>query len=177
MNLIFYNLLFNRKIVFIHDYFPQEIQTELFDLIKTAHWVDCGRPGRQSTDIKSAKVKSYLQDVTIEHAKSWTGDSHKLIDCYLWKDTEGLAFRQHTDTGMFKKWENHLQIYITQGPSDTKLGTRFHNSIFNRKPSVELSYANNSGYFIKNSQTILHSVGAVPKGKVRYSLCARYEIV
>lgn len=173
MNSIFYNLSFNRKVVLLHDYFPEIIQTELSDLIKTKNWIPTKKIGRKTTDIENTLTKTYLQDIATVHAEIWTGMKHQLLECYMWKDSEGLSYKQHTDVGIFKKWENHLQIYINDSEPDVTMGTKFHHSIFHRKPTIELSYTNNAGYFINNSQTIFHSVSPVPCGKIRYSVFAR----
>lgn len=177
MNCIFYNLSFGRRVVVLNDYFPDPACTELRNLIKCKTWGATSKPNRQTADLENTFTKSYLENFTVDHAYSWTGKKHKLIDCYMWKDTEGLSYKQHTDVGIFKQWENHLQIYINADEPDITMGTRFHHSMFHRKPTLELSYTNNTGYFIKNSQTIFHSVSPVPHGKIRYSLYARFGVI
>ena len=147
------------------------------NLIKFKTWIATSKPNRQTADLENTLTKSYLENFTVDHAYDWTEKKHKLIDCYLWKDIAGLAYKQHTDVGIFKQWENHLQIYINEDEPDMSMGTKFHHSIFHRKPTVELSYTNNAGYFIKNSQTIFHSVDPVPADKIRYSLYARFGVI
>jgi hypothetical protein len=177
MNYIFYNLSFGRRVVLLNDYFPEPVYTELRNLIKFKKWIATSKPNRQTADLENTLTKCYLENFTVHHACDWTGKTHKLIDCYLWRDTAGLAYKQHTDVGIFKQWENHLQIYINEDEPDMSMGTKFHHSIFHRKPTVELSYTNNAGYFIKNSQTIFHSVDPVPADKIRYSLYARFGVI
>ena len=174
---VYYNLSFNRRVVLINDYFPVDVSTELLSLIKTKTWIMSNKSDRQTTDLDSTLTKSYLETVTPNHAEVWTGQKHKLLDCYMWKDSAGLYYKQHTDVGLFKKWENHLQIYISENDPDMRMGTKFHQSILHRKPTVELSYTHNAGYFINNSQTIFHSVSIVPNDKIRYSVYARLGVI
>jgi hypothetical protein len=177
MNSIYYNLSFNRRVVLLNDYFPDTICNELLSLIKTKNWIPTEKFGRQTTDLENTLTQSYFQTVTTKHAELWTGKKHKLLDCYMWKDSAGLSYKQHTDVGIFKKWENHLQIYINEGEPDIDMGTKFHHSVFHRKPTIELSYTNNAGYFINTSQSVFHSVSKVPNGKIRYSVYARLGVI
>jgi hypothetical protein len=177
MNSIYYNLSFNRRVVLLHDYFPSDVYNELLSLIKTKHWIDTEKPNRRTTNLENSITQFYFQTVTTKHAELWTGKKHRLLDCYMWKDSAGLAYKQHTDVGIFRKWENHLQIYINEGEPDMTMGTKFHHSIFHRRPTVELSYTDNAGYFISTSQSVFHSVSKVPEGKTRYSVYARLGVI
>ena len=171
MNTTFYNLSFGRQLVLIHDYFPHDVYSELLKLTTTTVWENSKQANRQSSEI----TNQFVKNVAVTHIEMWTGKPQKFLFCCLWKDTEGLEYPRHTDKGLFSKRHNHIQIYLNEGESINGMGTRFHHSIFHRKPTLELSYTGNAGYFINRSQTVFHSVAPVPKNKVRYSLYARFE--
>jgi hypothetical protein len=175
MNTIFYNLSFNRKVVLLNNYFPDPIYSRLLSLIKTVKWQDSIQPHRQVYGSNDKIINSYIEQHTLEHAEKWAGAPQRLVFCTLWKDTEGLTYKQHTDKGIFSKWRNHIQIYLNDGETIEGMGTRFHQSVLHRKPTIELGYTGNSGYFINHGQTIYHSVSPVPKDKIRHSLYASFE--
>jgi hypothetical protein len=174
MNAIYYNLAWGRRVVFLHDYFPAPIYKQLLALTSTSTWIDSEQPNRQICTVDNDSIIRFLNNQTLADIASWSSERHQLLSCSLWKDSAGLEYKQHTDKGRFKPWETHLQIYINSGESLAGLGTRFHHTVFHRRPTIELNYTGNAGYFIKRSQSVYHSVAPVPEGQLRYSLYAKF---
>ena len=173
MNLINYNLSWGRKVVLIHDYFPTNILQALDSEIDSAAWQDYPQAHRQSAVPPRGDTHEYLSTVTQDHVSTWAGHQLELSSWQLWRDTEGMTYSKHTDLGLFKAPEYHIQIYL--GVGDTAMGTRFYNNMFTRKPTIELSYTRNAGYFMSRPQFIYHSVAPVPRDQRRLSVIARYR--
>jgi hypothetical protein len=173
MNSINYNLSWNRKVVLLHDYFPAHVLRDLDLMIATDTWESYPQAHRTSIPGCLGPTHNYLTSETQAHASTWAGRELKLLSWMLWKDTEGLTYTRHTDARKFADKEYHIQIYLGYG--DKTMGTRFHHSIFTFKPTIELSYTRNAGYFMSRPQTILHSVAPVPQNQCRLSVIARYR--
>jgi hypothetical protein len=173
VNSINYNLSWHRKVVLLHDYFPTSILQALDHKIDSAIWQDYPQAHRQSAVPPRGITHEYLSTVTRDHVSAWAGKQLELASWQLWRDTEGLTYNKHTDLGLFAEPEYHIQIYL--GSGDTSMGTRFYNNMFSIKPTIELSYTRNAGYFISRPQLIYHSVAPVPRAQCRLSLIARYK--
>jgi len=172
MNLINYNLSWGRKVVLIHDYFPLHVLQDLDAMITTDTWQAHPQPHRQCMSSRPGDTHLHLLNHTGAHVSTWVGRALVLSSWQLWRDTEGLTYARHTDARTFKPAEYHIQIYLGMG--NAHMGTRFYNSMFTRKPTIQLSYTRNAGYFMSRPQNILHSVAPVPPGQCRLSVIARY---
>jgi hypothetical protein len=173
MNLINYNLSWHRKVVFIHDYFPAHVLEDLDAMIATDSWKTYPQAHRNSMISCAGVTDQYLSTVTRDHVSVWAGKQLQLASWQLWRDMEGMTYSKHTDRGLFAAPEYHIQIYL--GSGDTSMGTRFYNNMFNIKPTIQLSYTRNAGYFVSRPQLIYHSVAPVPRAQCRLSLIARYK--
>ena len=172
MNSINYNLSWGRKVVLLHDYFPHHVLEDLDLMTTTSAWGSYAQAHRSVMSGCAGVTDTYLNTVARSHVSAWAGRELVLTSWQLWRDTEGLTYRWHTDARKFKPKEYHMQIYLGHG--DAGMGTRFHHSIFTPKPTIELSYTRNAGYFMSRPQNILHSVAPVPPNQCRLSVIARY---
>ena len=173
MNSINYNLSWHRKVVFIHNYFPSYVLEALDSEIDSAVWQDYPQAHRQSAVPPRGDTHEYLSTVTRAHVSTWAGQQLELASWQLWRDTEGMTYSKHTDLGLFAAPEYHIQIYLGSGLAS--MGTRFYNNMFTHKPTIELSYTRNAGYFMSRPQLIYHSVAPVPRAQCRLSVIARYR--
>ena len=173
MNSINYNLSWGRKVVLLHDYFPAHVLRDLDSMITTGAWESYPQAHRTSMPGTSGITHMYLNTDSRVQVSAWAGKELELASWQLWRDSEGLTYSKHTDLGLFKPPEYHIQIYL--GSGDTSMGTRFYNSMFTSKPTIELSYTRNAGYFVSRPQFIYHSVSPVPEAQCRLSLIARYK--
>lgn len=173
VNSINYNLSWRRKVVFIHDYFPHHVLRDLDVMIATNAWKSYPQAHRSSMPSCTGVADAYLNTETRAHVSAWAGRELELASWQLWRNTEGLTYSKHTDLGLFAQPEYHIQIYL--GSGDITMGTRFYNNMFTRKPTIELSYTRNAGYFVSRPQNILHSVAPVASNQLRLSIIARYR--
>jgi hypothetical protein len=173
MNSINYNLSWNRKVVLLHDYFPAHVLRDLDLMIATDTWQSYPQAHRTSMPGTSGITEIYLNTETRAHVSAWAGQELELASWQLWRDSEGLSYTRHTDAGKFAPKEYHIQSYLGHG--DTAMGTRFYHSVFNIKPTIELAYTRNAGYFMSRPQNILHSVAPVESNQLRLSIIARYR--
>ena len=173
MNSINYNLSWHRKVVLLHDYFPSYVLEDLDSMTATRAWQSYPQAHRSSMLSCAGVTDQYLNTETRAHVSTWAGRQLALSSWQLWRDTEGMAYSKHTDLGLFAAPEYHIQIYLGHG--DTAMGTRFYNNMFTSKPTIELSYTRNAGYFMSRPQFIYHSVAPVPEHQCRLSVIARYK--
>jgi hypothetical protein len=173
MNSINYNLSWGRKVVLLHDYFPLHVLHDLDSMIATDTWQAHPQPHRQCMSSQLGDTALHLLNHTGHHVSEWVGRALKLSSWQLWRDTEGLTYNKHTDLGLFRPAEYHMQIYLGSGCET--MGTRFYNNMFTRTPTIQLSYTRNAGYFMARPQLIYHSVAPVPKNQCRLSVIARYR--
>ena len=173
MNSINYNLSWNRKVVLLHDYFPAHVLGDLDSMIATNAWTSYPQTHRTAMPGTSGITEIYLNTDTRAHVSAWAGRELELASWQLWRDNEGLTYSKHTDLGLFKTPEYHIQIYLGYG--NVAMGTCFYNSIFSRKPQIQLSYTRNAGYFMSRPQFIYHSVAPVPQNQCRLSVIARFR--
>lgn len=173
MNSINYNLSWNRKVVLLHDYFPHHVLEDLDAMTATGTWESYPQAHRNSMVSCAGVADLYLNTETRAHASAWAGQRLELASWQLWRDLEGMTYSKHTDLGLFKPPEYHIQIYLGLGLAS--MGTRFYNNMFTSKPTIELSYTRNAGYFVSRPQFIYHSVAPVPQNQCRLSVIARYR--
>ena len=174
MNSINYNLSWNRKVVLLHDYFPAHVLRDLDLMIATDTWQSYPQAHRRSMLSRPGETDIYLNTETRAHVSAWAGRELALSSWQLWQDREGMTYNKHTDLGLFAAPEYHIQIYLGSGAWG--MGTRFYNNMFTRRPTIELSYTRNAGYFMSRPQFIYHSVAPVPRNQCRLSVIARYKL-
>ena len=171
-NFKLHRLMFNRSWATFDNFFPKHILDELVYIVNTHELGDHDQKFRNSIlNVGSEEVYTFFKKQVPERILAWTGQSVTLIDWCFWVDTEGLEYTAHTDIGMFKCHEHHVQVYLNDG--DDGLGTRIHNWL--RQPVGQAAYGVNKGIYLNTAHSILHSVSQVPKDTTRKSVRARYK--
>jgi len=165
-------LWFNRSYVTFDNFFPVDIVTEIEKEIKSNIWHDHGTQAhRQTLNTHNIKIHAYLCNTVPNIIHTWCNERVVLKDWGFWRDREHLYYDIHTDWGMFKTHEYHLQVYLNN--MDQNLGTCIH-SWLTRQCIDRAVYKANSGIFLNTAQTILHSVNKVLQNQERISIQARY---
>lgn len=150
----------------------QTLLDELDLIISTNNWCAWDQKHRSSINrIESTLTDQYLAHTVPQQILQWSGQTVELKDWCIWKDTEGLEYPCHVDTGFNQPHEHHVQIYLNDG--DESLGTRLHEMLTNKLLDIA-PYKRNSGVYMSSAQTMNHSVQKVPHNTTRLSIRARY---